>query len=260
MTAPKTWCRIIESGAAHSGSWNMACDEVLLESAIRAGRAAVRVYAWTRPTVSLGYFQDIASIERDPLLSGLDRVRRLSGGGAIVHHYEWTYSCIVPPACQAAQHPVELYRSIHQAMIRLLTPDNDPSANTLALRGCSEPSEQPALCFGRSAAEDVISNSHKVLGSAQRRRRGAVLQHGSLLLARSPHAPQFPGLSDLLPSLTLPPDLPVQLANTIAGCLEYVPETESLTSAESVEIDRLADNRYATVHGGPGRVPVPSRS
>ncbi|MBQ18477.1 MAG: hypothetical protein CMJ65_15290 [Planctomycetaceae bacterium] len=243
-----TCCRIIESGESHPGSWNMACDEVLLESAIQTGRAAVRVYAWSCPTVSLGYFQDVASTENDPLLTNLDHVRRLSGGGAIVHHHEWTYSCVVPPACQSTQHPAELYRSIHQALIDLLPRDQEQSSAVLALRGSGDPGKQPALCFGRSAAEDVVLDSHKVLGSAQRRRRGAVLQHGSLILARSPHAPQFPGLADLLPSLVLPPDFPARMANTIAGCLEgIIPQADPLTPDESAEIDRLAGSRYSTI-------------
>ena len=58
---------------------------------------------------------------------------------------------------------------------------------------------EPFLCFGRGDEHDLVVGAYKVLGSAQRRRRGAVVQHGSLLLAASEHAPQFPGIADLVP-------------------------------------------------------------
>ena len=234
-------CRIVEFGTAHTGPWNMACDEWLLESALRTGQATVRVYAWSRPTVSLGYFQQPDSLDNSPLLEGLDRVQRLSGGGAIVHHFEWTYSCVVPPEDSLNSRGLPLYARIHQALIDQISAGSDQVIPGLGLRGHATGDNQPALCFARAADEDVICDGHKVLGSAQRRRRGAILQHGSLLLHQSPHAPEFPGLLDLVAGLTLPDDFPQTMAKAIAESLEWQATGEPLSELEQAEIERLAN-------------------
>ena len=82
--------RLLVDVPAHSGVWNMAMDETLLESAASEGVGTVRVYRWELPTVSLGYFQ---KNELDESLTHLPRVRRLTGGGAILHHHEISKIC-----------------------------------------------------------------------------------------------------------------------------------------------------------------------
>tara|TARA_B100000029_G_scaffold387597_1_gene383628 strand:- start:424 stop:1221 length:798 start_codon:yes stop_codon:yes gene_type:complete len=236
-------CRILETGQAHSGHWNMACDEWMLETAVADQRPLVRVYAWSSPTVSLGYFQKPGSLATSPGLAGLDVVTRLSGGGAIVHHHEWTYSCVVPPLLTRHQSPITLYRTVHLAIINLIEDAFGSPINGLSLREEHNETSEQVLCFARGSAEDAVLGQHKILGSAQRRRRGVTLQHGSLLLNQSPYAPEFPGITDCLPDFSWPPGFPIRLAHTIASALDCVPVNGPLTEAECDEIDRFAQSR-----------------
>lgn len=178
---------------ARSGTENMEIDESLLDSAIADGAATLRLYRWREPTVSLGYFQK----ETDPVLvsrfAGLPRVRRLSGGGALLHDRELTYSIALPATHPLADAPTLLYDRVHEALIALL---NERGA-AASVRGERSTEPEPFLCFGRGDPRDIVLSGFKIVGSAQRRRKGAILQHGALLMERSPHAPEFPGLFDL---------------------------------------------------------------
>lgn len=204
-----TSVRLILEPHPSTGAWNMALDESLLESAVGRGRSTVRIYRWCEPTVSLGYFQDVAALAADSRYAGLAAVRRLSGGGAILHHLEITYSLCLPPSHPWTAEPTRLYSVVHSALIDVLA----QFGVRARMRGTGIPSGEAApslastlevgipdvqfLCFGRGDPNDVVIGPHKVIGSAQRRRRGAILQHGSILLSRSPHAPEFPGICDL---------------------------------------------------------------
>jgi lipoate-protein ligase A len=186
-------CRVIVDPQAASGAWNMAVDEALLESAVAGGPCTVRWYRWERPTLSLGYFQARDEARLDPRWAALPVVRRLSGGGAIVHHHELTYSCTVPVHSALAHDARQLYTRVHECIISTLAAHGFAAA----LRGSADPGRgKDFLCFGRADDFDVVMEGHKVLGSAQRRRKGAVLQHGSLVLRRSECASQFPGVFD----------------------------------------------------------------
>lgn len=188
-----------------SGAWNMAADEWLLVRAVEAGEASLRFYVWDQPTVSLGHFQEAAEIP--PQLAALPAVRRLSGGGAIIHDQELTYSLALPVSHPLANNPRQIYELAHHAIREALA----RLGASIDFRG--ETNSDLAgryLCFGRGDSFDLVVSSAtqspyqnelgpwKVVGSAQRRRKGAVLQHGSILLGASPHAPEFPGLRDLL--------------------------------------------------------------
>lgn len=187
-------CRIIIDPLPGSGAWNMAVDEALLTAAVERSQCAVRWYQWSEPTISLGHFQDAQAVARHGTLARLPVVRRLSGGGAILHHHELTYSCTVPASHPLARDAREIYLHVHRALIAVLEQFGCP----VALRGESQAEKSGEfLCFGRGDAFDVVLGGYKVIGSAQRRRKGAVLQHGSLILRRSEWAPQFPGLRDL---------------------------------------------------------------
>ncbi len=240
MVTRSTTCRIVETGTAHPGHWNMACDEWLLDSVLHSGQPTVRVYAWSRPTVSLGYFQQTDALNANPHIVGLDNVQRLSGGGAIVHHHEWTYSCVVPASDPNSSSRTDLYELVHLALVDQLVTLAGGTIAGLGLRGVVDDAGKPALCFARSAAEDVVCGKHKVIGSAQRRRRGAVLQHGSLLLRNSPHAPEFLGLEDLVPELVLPGDFPDLMARAIAESLGWQFAHKPISNVESREIRQRA--------------------
>jgi lipoate-protein ligase A len=212
-----------------SGEFNMAMDAALLSLAIHRTESVVRLYRWNTPTVSLGYFQATSITngrQNNPFVS-LPVVRRLSGGGAILHHHEWTYSCILPPNHPARHNPSQLYQTVHLAIIDLLSRCNAPcklrgdSSFINTLESSAPANEEHFLCFLRGNPNDIVhQRGPKVVGSAQRRRQGAILQHGSLLLRTSPHAPAVPGLLELSPSLDsalLDAELPRTIARAVAS-------------------------------------------
>lgn len=194
MTTPLACDLIFDLGG--EGAWNMAVDESLLERA-RTGVPSLRLYHWSVPTLSVGYFQPLS----DRLRHGPSRtrpvVRRASGGGAILHHHELTYSLAMPVRDRIAAGLHDFYYDFHETLAEALT-DWGVTAEL-----CDGPSPgrtgqcEPFLCFQRRSKGDLLIGQHKVVGSAQRRHQGALLQHGSILWRRSIHAPELPGIEDL---------------------------------------------------------------
>jgi lipoyl(octanoyl) transferase len=214
-------CRVVIEAEPNCGARNMAIDEALLEAALDRGDCAVRWYRWRSATVSLGYFQESRAAAAIPAFAGLDVVRRLTGGGAILHHHEWTYSCALGADHPLSRDPSRIYELVHARIIAGLA---QVGVDAAALRGSNNASaEGEFLCFGRGDCRDVVLRGHKIVGSAQRRRRGAVLQHGSLLLRRSEYAPQFPGLLDLAECGPIDEDLICRLGESI-GALLGIPQ------------------------------------
>jgi len=185
------------------GDWNMAVDQALLEAAVSADSIVIRCYQWSRPTLSLGYFQKIADRSQHRSSVGAALVRRASGGGAILHDHELTYSLAIPAAAvrggalsAAIREAGLLYRKVHSSLIRVLG-GLGVSARLCAAAEADARRDQPFLCFERRAVGDVLCAGFKIAGSAQRRYRGAILQHGSILLQRSEAAPELPGIAEL---------------------------------------------------------------
>ncbi|HVT26619.1 MAG TPA: hypothetical protein VHE81_01240 [Lacipirellulaceae bacterium] len=202
------------------GALNMAVDEALLADAAESGTATLRFYGWNEPTLSLGYFQQYEDRKFHPASRDCAVVRRQTGGGAILHDRELTYSLTLPISHALAIQNARLYAVVHHAfieavssMISATVPGNlarREESDTQATEG------EPFLCFQRRAIGDVVfattrdrrsgqraekmprTSDWKILGSAQRRYRGAILQHGSLLLQQSPSAPELAGLFDLV--------------------------------------------------------------
>jgi lipoate-protein ligase A len=226
-------CRLLIEREPQTGVWNMAFDEALLEAASRRGESILRLYRWSEPTLSLGYFQKSLPADLPEKLQALPRVRRLSGGGAILHHFEWTYSCAIPRTHRLAQKAEQLYEVAHGALIRSL----GNLGVQAQLRG-EAAGDEAFLCFLRGDPRDVVVSRQKVAGSAQRRRRGAVLQHGSVLLRRSPLAPAVAGISDLAPQLSYHPWL---AASDFIGAL-----SPSLFSENPSEEMHPEDQAFAT--------------
>jgi lipoate-protein ligase A len=194
-----------------SAATNMAADQAMLESVDAGGDPALRFYQWQSPTLSLGYFQSLA--DRDDHVESRDAVcvRRSSGGGAIMHHHELTYAIAWPIDPAVRGQNLVLYRQVRDAIVGALAsfgvdavPFSQTPASRMTRLGGSHSGRdgsalvgEPFLCFQRRTADDLIVGGYKVLGSAQRKGKRAVLQHGSLLLAASPLAPQLPGLREL---------------------------------------------------------------
>jgi lipoate-protein ligase A len=167
----------------------MARDEALLDRCDRAEADVVlRFYAWQAPTISLGYFQDFDEFLAQPQrISSLAVVRRTTGGGAILHDAEVTYSLVLPVDHPlVAGRPNELYRMAHRAILSAI----GNGASMLETTGgtCDSSSQRgPFYCFARRHHLDVVvadgaGGFEKIAGSAQRRTRSAILQHGSIIL------------------------------------------------------------------------------
>ncbi|MCH7871195.1 MAG: lipoate--protein ligase family protein [Planctomycetes bacterium] len=167
------------------GPTNMARDEALLT---RVGQGesppTLRLYQWALPTISLGYFQrfdDFCSSE--PVIARLPVVRRTTGGGAILHDWELTYSLTLP-----LDHPLLdggpncLYEKAHDAIIECLREYGVHAHRGGASDGESHAARGPFFCFARRHCLDVLVGDRKIAGSAQRRTKSAVLQHGSIIL------------------------------------------------------------------------------
>jgi lipoate-protein ligase A len=189
----KPICRLLPFAVA-DGPANMAVDEVLLETAAASGVASLRFYGWTEATLSLGYFQPAAVRSSNSLLAELPFVRRPSGGAALVHHHEVTYALALPPG--------SLWQKRGESWIQRMHGVIGGALGTLGVtvRACCTGEEKKlgdVLCFLDQTPCDLLLGAHKVVGSAQRKRRGALLQHGAILLAQSPHAPALPGLHEL---------------------------------------------------------------
>ncbi len=177
------------------GPANMAADDVLLEFAQAEHVASLRFYGWLPATLSLGYFQPAADRfkVKSPELGSLPWVRRATGGSALVHDKEVTYALALPPGP-----PWQTGESWLVRMHRII-------ADALANLGVAAPmtiADEPqvlgdVLCFQKHTAGDLICRGAKIAGSAQRKHRQCLLQHGGILLAQSRHTPQLPGLAEL---------------------------------------------------------------
>ena len=186
MTEPSypraTW-RLIVDPKPRTGAWNMALDEAI-QDAVAAGQAppTLRFYQWAPPAISLGKRQpvdgvDLARCEHD----GVDVVRRPTGGLAILHTDELTYSiATIPSDPRAAGAILDAYKRLSAGLVdglrRLGVPAELNPVNPYGTASSS------AACFEVPSAYEITAGGKKLMGSAQSRPAGRVLQHGSLPL------------------------------------------------------------------------------
>jgi lipoate-protein ligase A len=185
---------IVDPPAA--AAWNMAVDEALMLSAAERGEPTLRLYRWEEPTLSLGYFQRVDERHSHPASRDCPLVRRSSGGGAIVHDRELTYSYATAVAGCRQPKAADLYEAFHATLVQVFSQWGVP-ARLCAAAGQPGSADEPFLCFQRRTVGDLLVGDAKVVGSAQRRHRQGLLQHGSILWQRSPRAPELPGLLDV---------------------------------------------------------------
>jgi len=178
--------RLLRSGFA-DGATNMAVDEALAAAVAVGDRPpTLRLYGWRPPAVSLGYFQplgegiDLAAIRA----RGYDLVRRPTGGRAILHADELTYSvCVRQDAIRGGHSTMQSYREISRGIIaglellggQVTLGDADGPRSSAPAEGAAHP-----ICFAKTARCDLQAQGRKVVGSAQVRRDGGILQHGSI--------------------------------------------------------------------------------
>ena len=215
-----------------SGEINMAIDESLLQNATSEWPVVLRVYQWDKPTLSLGHFQRLEDRESDSELGKLTWVRRKTGGGAIVHDQELTYSILIPNRLNqsAKGHSESLYRSVHLSLVenlRNLGWDAKLSEScTCQIDASKDP--EPFLCFSRRSPVDILVDGDKIVGSAQRRSATGLLQHGSFLLRRSQSTPGLRGLLDITAGLfpihqeTFPTEKRLDASSSVESWVDFL--------------------------------------
>jgi len=157
--------RLLETGF-HSAAFNMGLDEALLRS-VAEGKSlpTLRFYGWTPAAVSIGYFQGLEE-EVDSAAcraAGIDVVRRITGGGAVFHHHEVTYSIVLP-----LDHP--------------LARRNILESYRLLLGGIVEGMSLLGITAEFAPINDIVTGGKKISGNAQTRKLGCILQHGTIIL------------------------------------------------------------------------------
>ena len=176
------WRLLIED-SPRSGAANMAIDEAIAEAtAAGAVPPTLRFYRWNPPTVSLGRHQKLADVDETQIAArGYDLVRRATGGRAILHIDELTYSVSGPiEEPRMAGGVMDAYLRFSNALLSGLS--------TLGLKAekaggrTRAGRELSAACFETPSAYEITAGGRKLMGSAQSRRKGYVLQHGSLPL------------------------------------------------------------------------------
>jgi len=170
--------------AERSGSWNMALDEALLQSVI-SGRSlpALRFYGWTPSCLSLGYFQKIRDINISRCREeGIDIIRRPTGGRAVLHDRELTYSVVIPAPEGRSGSVLETFRLINEGILQGLESMGVAAVFHRKEKAAGAARENP-YCFAAPSQFEILVQGRKAVGSAQMRREGVILQHGSIPLS-----------------------------------------------------------------------------
>src|SRR5687768_13056062 len=163
-----------------SGAENMALDEALLERARTSGDAVLRVYTWAQPTLSFGRNQTVlGTYHADRVRAkGISIVRRPTGGRSLLHHREVTYSVTAPLTADSSLR--ESYARINRLLVDGLRRLGVAVEIAAPRERALPPSASP--CFERPATGELVVRHRKLVGSAQWRDDGALLQHGSILV------------------------------------------------------------------------------
>ncbi len=155
--------RLLETGYKKA-AWNMAVDEAVMTH-VSSGKSppTLRFYGWSPPSVSIGYFQSLEEEVDQTALKDLqiDVVRRMTGGGAVFHEHELTYSIIIPED-QIPNDILESYKLVCGAIVNGL--------------------EEMGMAAVFAPLNDIIVDGKKISGNAQTRRMHCMLQHGTILL------------------------------------------------------------------------------
>jgi lipoate-protein ligase A len=176
----KAW-RLILDGACN-GAWNMAVDAAMLDARARGDAPpTLRLYRWSRPTVSLGRFQKLADIDAEAVREfGVDVVRRPTGGRGVLHDDELTYAVVAGTKDGIPRGVVASYRALSSALAEAYRSLGVPAELTARPRG----DRGAGACYLHATNADLSLGAAKLSGSAQVWRSDACLQHGSFVRSR----------------------------------------------------------------------------
>ena len=174
-----TWVLVDDVETARDARGQMDADTAMLDAVRAGGPPMLRVYRWATPTLSLGRFQPEADVEGSACRHwGVDVVRRPTGGRAVLHGADVTYAVAMRIPDGPTGRVDALYRHVAGGVIAALA-RLGVTAEVACHRGPTDP-----VCFASQRGADLRVGDRKVCGSAQVRRDGAVLQHGSVLVDR----------------------------------------------------------------------------
>ncbi len=182
LIAPGKTLRVIPFNTFH-GAFNMAVDFFLAQNIHEQDDPILRFYGWNPACLSLGRHQDESLVSREMLAKdGISLVRRPTGGSAILHEMELTYSLIVPNG-QEQHHSIYalfhqvLARSLQHAGYRVGLHERAQDDNYL------KEQKKSFACFNRPAFTEITFEGKKLVGSAQKLYRNSLLQHGSIMIS-----------------------------------------------------------------------------
>lgn len=253
---PRAW-RLIDSGA-RDAAYNMALDEAIARGTAEAGaEPTLRFFAWSVPSVTLGCFQKADQVEADYCAArSIPVVRRPTGGRAILHGLELTYSFSASAAeGRFSAGLFESYGSLGRAFHRAFLSVGLPAVMHESRRAEGD-HKRSALCFRSTSYGEITVHGRKVIGSAQRRWPTAMLQQGSvpLTLDRAEMARVFKGAEGetgtLLALREVIADLGLEnLKQAVATAFEDVFQVslrpEAPTAAEEDRAEALVIQKYA---------------
>jgi lipoate-protein ligase A len=248
-----TWRLIIDPPA--DGVRNMATDHALFERVQSGSAPVLRLYRWDPPCLSIGRNQPAVYDFARLRAAGTDLVRRPTGGRAVLHDRELTYAIAAP--VDTIGRPRAAFVRINEAIVLALRKLHVPAS--LAGSGGPGPLDSADPCFSTPTAGEIIVDGGKLVGSAQRYERNAILQHGSLLLdgdqsalagwiseptgatrAAVANAPTAPAtLRSLIGSVPAWEDLCDALAGAVREVLDVRLERDTLTREEQARLGTL---------------------
>jgi lipoate-protein ligase A len=234
---PRTTWRLICSPPA-DGATNMAADEAILRT-IAAGQApsTLRLYAWEPACLSLGRAQSLSDVNLEALYTaGFDLVRRPTGGKAILHVDELTYSVVAPQGePRVAGGIMESYRRLSAGLMRgleLLGVANLGADRRVPPENLSPFQPEGPVCFEAPSDYEITAGERKLVGSAQMRTQRMVLQHGAL--------PLHGDIARICPLLTAHPD-PARVRGRATTLAEALASSTSTRDRQPVTWDEAAD-------------------
>jgi len=173
---------------SNSGNFNMEYD-LMLADKCSENEAYLRFYQWDPPCISIGVHQSFDDLNLNKIkFDGLDMVKRPTGGRAILHSEELTYSVVIPASTNLTGE--EIYNKISLSLVKGLQLF-DPKLMKLELEEIQPDfksryqSSSGIICFTSTAKHEVKYNGKKLVGSAQRKFSNSILQHGSILIGKS---------------------------------------------------------------------------
>ena len=250
--------RLLDMGA-NPAAMNMAIDEAILLAQKAQPKPTLRFYKWSSPAFSFGYFQDIAS-EVDLAAcraDGIELVKRMTGGGTVVHGWELTYTLVLPR--DATEMGIsEAYQRIGQSLVKAFQKLGVPAQCYAA---CPDsPETAPNICLTNPADHDVMSDDKKLAGVSVRRNRDGIMFQGYISLDMPP--------SSILDRVSKDPDVQQNVREqstainidgrfiTRDALIQAVHETFELGIAfnsgklspmERTQAETLVETKYATV-------------